>query len=178
MTAMWSPTWSMVVPLRLVSETNQREHWRVRAKRRKAQREATQWAWRMQRVLGPMPSPPCTVTITRCAPRMLDDDNAVGSVKGVRDELADILGVNDNDSRGGMGREAAEADQLRGHGGGHDVRRTASERRILACEAKGGHCLHDAPARCCGCPFVVVYLGELYGRSVYANNQPPPAGEP
>ena len=92
----------MVIPLRLVSELNVREHWGARAKRRKHQRQTTRLMWEVRRreTTGPtMPSPPCTVTITRCAPRAFDDDAAVSSAKGVRDELADILGVNDNDPR-------------------------------------------------------------------------------
>ena len=45
------------------------------------------------------PALPVTVTLTRCAPRPLDDDNSVSSLKGVRDAVAKWLDVDDRDSR-------------------------------------------------------------------------------
>lgn len=39
------------------------------------------------------------VRITREAPRLLDDDNAVSCAKSLRDGLADALGVDDGDER-------------------------------------------------------------------------------
>jgi hypothetical protein len=39
------------------------------------------------------------VTLTRLAPRMLDDDNAIAGMKAVRDAVADCLVVLDNDPR-------------------------------------------------------------------------------
>lgn len=91
------------MPIRLVSEANQHEHWRVRAKRAKSQRAAarliaTAWTpW----VHGDVrfSEGPIAVTITRVAPRALDSDNAVGSAKAVRDGIADALGVNDGSPR-------------------------------------------------------------------------------
>jgi hypothetical protein len=47
----------------------------------------------------PKPALPCTIKITRIAPRALDDDNLAGSQKHVRDGIADWLGVNDRDPR-------------------------------------------------------------------------------
>jgi hypothetical protein len=42
------------------------------------------------------PSVPCTVLLTRVAPSAgLDDDNLSGALKGVRDEVAKWLGVDD-----------------------------------------------------------------------------------
>jgi len=37
------------------------------------------------------------VWLVRIAPRVLDDDNLRGALKGVRDAVADWLGRNDND---------------------------------------------------------------------------------
>lgn len=51
---------------------------------------------------GAPPSPPLTVTITRIAPCELDDDNVVGSAKGVRDSVAKWLGVDDRTKRSGV----------------------------------------------------------------------------
>jgi len=45
------------------------------------------------------PDYPLTITLTRCAPRTLDDDNAVYSMKSVRDGVADFLKINDRDPR-------------------------------------------------------------------------------
>ncbi|HXB28079.1 MAG TPA: hypothetical protein VNV25_25340 [Gemmatimonadaceae bacterium] len=38
---------------------------------------------------------PVRVTLTRVAPRQLDDDNNQGACKNVRDGIADALGVDD-----------------------------------------------------------------------------------
>lgn len=35
------------------------------------------------------------VTLVRCAPRLIDDDNSIASLKGVRDAVAKWLRVND-----------------------------------------------------------------------------------
>lgn len=81
------------LPLRLVSELNQREHWTVRKKRAGQQRPLVRLMLAKER-LWPVELP-ARVTITRIAPRALDDDNAAGSAKHVRDGVADALGVDD-----------------------------------------------------------------------------------
>lgn len=78
------------LPLRTVSLANQREHWRKRHRRTKAERQAAFLA-------TPKLTPPCVVTLTRIAPRALDDDNLRGAFKAIRDGVADRLGVNDAD---------------------------------------------------------------------------------
>lgn len=79
------------LPLRIESVANRREHWRDRARRTKRHRIAA---------LAVPPHPlPCVVTITRIAPRRLDDDNLVGGAKALRDGIADRLGVDDADPR-------------------------------------------------------------------------------
>lgn len=79
--------------LRLASEANtaSHEHWRARQKRAKEQRALVGLA------LNPHtpPSLPVRVTITRIAPCALDDDNATGAAKAVRDAIARWLGVDD-----------------------------------------------------------------------------------
>jgi hypothetical protein len=42
---------------------------------------------------------PCVVTLTRIAPRALDDDNLRGALKATRDEVAAWLLVDDRDPR-------------------------------------------------------------------------------
>lgn len=79
-------------PLRTSSGQNAREHFRVRAKRVKAERVAV---WCMLHG-KPKPKIPCSCLLTRCAPSGgLDDDNLAGSLKSVRDEVAQWLGVDD-----------------------------------------------------------------------------------
>lgn len=74
---------------------NDREHWRVRAKRVKAEKAAA--AWELAR-WAEKPPLPCVCVLTRFAPSNgLDDDNLAGSLKNVRDAVAAWLGVDDRD---------------------------------------------------------------------------------
>lgn len=87
------------VPVRLVSLLNAREHHMARARRAKTQRTAAHTIARA-RVSGLVDTNLLlTVTITRIAPRELDDDNLAGSAKHVRDGIADALGIDDGDKR-------------------------------------------------------------------------------
>jgi len=103
-----SPHMSVTVPIRTVSESNSREHWAKRAKRAKAQRGAVvltlrsvtlgevrnRWIYEACMLRG------LVVTLTRIAPRALDDDNLRGALKAVRDGVADWLGLaSDRDPR-------------------------------------------------------------------------------
>jgi hypothetical protein len=83
------------VPIRVESNANLREHWSARARRAKAQRETVAWCLRMTT----LPDVPCTVKLTRIAPRMLDSDNAICGMKHVRDAVAAWLLVDDADPR-------------------------------------------------------------------------------
>lgn len=85
-------TFCIKLPLRLESEPNKRGHWSGKARRTKALRAA------MIALPANLPIP-CVVTITRIAPRSLDDDNMVGAGKGLRDGIADRLGIDDRDPR-------------------------------------------------------------------------------
>lgn len=109
-------TWE--VPLRVVNGTNAREHHFAAAKRTKRLRQefvtftrATGflpfvkfYAPKQPRTYAiarwePPYALPLVVTMTRLAPRSYDDDGAVASMKPIRDQLAELLGINDNDSR-------------------------------------------------------------------------------
>lgn len=105
---------TVTLPIRTVSEANQREHWAKKAGRVKGQRMAT--GMRMRAVLAGSRFP-LRVLLTRIAPRALDDDNLRGALKAVRDGVADALGVDDRDPgvtwayaqrRGGKGVYAVE----------------------------------------------------------------------
>jgi hypothetical protein len=83
------------LPLKLESLNHQESGWK-RAKRRELQRATVRnIAGRAIKTIHV----PCKVTITRYAPRDLDDDNLIGSAKSVRDEIAALLGVDDRDPR-------------------------------------------------------------------------------
>lgn len=96
------------VPIRTVSGNHGhgREHWSARSRRVKGERNATRaarlgairtadwYALTDEVAMGKT----LVVTLTRIAPRQLDDDNLRGgSLKSVRDEVAAMLGVDDRD---------------------------------------------------------------------------------
>jgi hypothetical protein len=83
------------LPIRLASVSNLREHWSARARRFKSHRETAYLALRPYGV----PDPPLQIEITRIAPRKLDSDNLSSAAKGLRDGIADWLGVDDGDPR-------------------------------------------------------------------------------
>lgn len=74
---------------------NARGHWAPRAARAKRHRQTTHWAL----LTSVKPALPCTVILTRIAPRELDGDNLQASLKATRDGVADWLGVDDRDAR-------------------------------------------------------------------------------
>jgi hypothetical protein len=78
------------VPVKVASTSNLREHWAAKHKRTDAQKRATRakcppWTG------GPL----LVVTLTRVAPRRLDDDNLRGALKSVRDAVATWLRIDD-----------------------------------------------------------------------------------
>lgn len=87
-------TQTFLVPLRTTSVPNSREPWSVRSARVRTEREAV--AWVLKTAVSPL-SAPCSVHLTRIAPRVLDDDNLRGALKATRDEVAVALGVDDRD---------------------------------------------------------------------------------
>lgn len=87
------------VPIRTkTSAVNLREHWSVRKRRVKAERDATAISIRVARGRNGMipPAPPLEVHLTRFGPTNgLDSDNLTGSLKAIRDQIAEWLGVDD-----------------------------------------------------------------------------------
>lgn len=88
-----------LLPIRTVSEANQREHWAVKAKRKKQQTNlaalvtcsVVSQRWLFAR--------PARITLTRYGVRRLDADNLAGSFKGIQDGIAAALGMDDGDER-------------------------------------------------------------------------------
>lgn len=86
----------VVVPIRTGNGLNAREHWRARARRTRLERDAV----RLMLTQHMRPAIPCVIWMTRIAPsRGLDSDNLAGSLKAVRDQVAEWLGVDDRDHR-------------------------------------------------------------------------------
>lgn len=85
------------VPLRVHSEANgSHGHWSVKAARVKNQRHTVAWSLRPHA----KPALPVVVTLVRIAPRKLDaHDNLPRSFKAVVDQIAEWLGIKDNDPR-------------------------------------------------------------------------------
>jgi hypothetical protein len=86
----------VLLPIKVVSVANLREHWSKRSARAKTHRSTarlmlTQW--------GLHPELPVTVMFTRLGPKLLDGDNLQSSCKAARDGVADWLGLDDADPR-------------------------------------------------------------------------------
>ena len=91
-----------LIPGAVPSTPNLREHWAAKARRVKKQREQSRLLARLNAGLtfsADVMAFGGTVTLTRVAPRKLDDDNLAGSLKATRDGIASALGVDDGDSR-------------------------------------------------------------------------------
>jgi hypothetical protein len=71
---------------------NQREHWRKRAERARLHRQSARFGMEQTKQ---RPALPCVITLIRVAPRPLDGDNNQGSLKSVRDGVADWLRIDD-----------------------------------------------------------------------------------
>lgn len=88
---------TVTLPLRLPSVANKRMHHMAKAHLVSKQREAVHLALKVSAT--PNFVPRLCVTITRVAPRELDDDNNVACAKAVRDEVAAWFGLDDRDPR-------------------------------------------------------------------------------
>lgn len=83
-----------MVPIETVSALNGREHPMARTRRVKRERSNTLRYFRASN--PPEPTPLLRVTLIRVGRRALDSgDNLSSALKGVRDQVACILGVND-----------------------------------------------------------------------------------
>lgn len=81
--------WTWHFNIRTAIESNSSEHWTVKAKRHKKQKLMIKKVFLSER---PPVQPPCIVSITRIAPRELDEhDNLRVSLKWIADALAEYL---------------------------------------------------------------------------------------
>lgn len=87
----------VVLPIRVRSEGNQREHHFVVHKRKSEQKAVV--TMRLAAALRARPElkPPFVVTMTRIGLRTMDDDNVAFAFKACRDAVAACLGIDDGD---------------------------------------------------------------------------------
>ncbi len=74
--------------IRLFSEANISDHWSKKRNRRLFQQNYIAQRWYTE---GIDLKPPVSITLTRLAPRTLDDDNLVTAFKSIRDRVASLL---------------------------------------------------------------------------------------
>lgn len=85
------------VPIRLVSESNMREHWKAKW-RRKREQQGIALAY-LARLKLPIHWMTWSITLTRIGKRRLDPGNLEASFKHVQDAVAEWLGIDDGDAR-------------------------------------------------------------------------------
>jgi crossover junction endodeoxyribonuclease RusA len=85
------------LPIRIISEANSRQHWRKAAARKKEHRAMARAI--LQQHNRPDEGGSFIITLTRIAPRVLDDDNLASGFKAARDGVADWLGIDDGSPR-------------------------------------------------------------------------------
>jgi hypothetical protein len=88
---------SVLLPIKIISEANMRQHWRKAAARKKQHRAIARSV--LQQYARPMHGGAVRINLTRVAPRKLDDDNLQSGFKALRDGVADWLGIDDGSSR-------------------------------------------------------------------------------
>lgn len=92
---------SVTCPVRIESELNRRGHWAGKHRRSKEQKTIVMLVLRTAKYDRSALKPPLVVRMTRIAPRPIcDSDNLVSGLKGVRDTVAEFLGIDDADLLG------------------------------------------------------------------------------
>ena len=85
---------SVYLPVRTISEANQREHWAVKNKRKNQQQQLTHMM--LERVKAALKAKKWKrIKLTRFGKRDMDADNLAGSFKHVQDAIAAFIGVDD-----------------------------------------------------------------------------------
>jgi len=89
-----------IIPVKVISEANQREHPMARHRRKRKQQDAAALVCRQHDIIEHYQRD-MTVRLTRLVPkrypRLMDSDNLAGSFKHVQDAIADEIRVNDRD---------------------------------------------------------------------------------
>lgn len=107
MSALWLVTLEIPLAKALPSLANARLHWAHKARTVKAQRHTTALHLRARGaaflrewgVMRPNENLRLECTLTRVAPKRLDDDNLAAAFKAVRDQVAAECGIDDGSKR-------------------------------------------------------------------------------
>jgi len=91
-------SFTVEVPTPIPSVANKRWHWSKRHRHFASHRRVVALVLAAKHSHALL-SLPLKVTVVRIAPRRLDPDNAVASLKGIIDGVADWLGIDDGDGR-------------------------------------------------------------------------------
>ena len=86
----------VLLPLKIISEANQRGHWSKSAGRKALHRNTARCILRSH---ARPEAEKIKITLTRIAPRKLDSDNLQSGFKSVRDGVSDWLVINDGSPR-------------------------------------------------------------------------------
>lgn len=88
------------IPIRVISEANQREHWATKYRRKNEQQGITYLllARAVRRSKQPFPIP-ATVRLVRLGAKTLDTDNLAGAFKHIQDAIAKWIDIDDGDPR-------------------------------------------------------------------------------
>ena len=87
---------TLELPVKVVSEANQRCHWSSRFHRFNRQKIRVGFALLPHKHKVRFPA---TCVLTRIGPKKLDTDNLAGAFKAVQDSIARMCGVDDGDAR-------------------------------------------------------------------------------
>lgn len=79
---------STVIPIRLISEANNHDHWGKKYRRQKEQQQRIKLEWLH---LRPKITLPCEIHLIRHGINLMDEDNYIHSCKAIRDQLADCI---------------------------------------------------------------------------------------
>lgn len=76
------------IPIITVSEANSSEFWKVKSDRHKQQQFFIKLSYKkyVKKIILP-----CSITLTRLSPRLLDEDNLVSAFKYIRDEISECI---------------------------------------------------------------------------------------
>lgn len=86
----------VLLPIKLVSESNQHEHWSKKHERN-VEQQAELWKYWRELVGSIKLAPPLVIKLTRIGVNKLDDGNCAIAAKNVQDAIARILGMDDGD---------------------------------------------------------------------------------
>ena len=96
---LYADGWGIDVPIITVSEANQREHWRVKHKRKKSQQAMIAICLSGIHETPQQKARICAVELHRFGGRSLDQDNLASSFKHVQDAVAKWIGIDDGNAR-------------------------------------------------------------------------------